>query len=72
MGQSNAWAEFAALFRATSAGHLDHEKAKAAEDPDAGGDQGGDRPRGPRQTIAGGRGQLSKCFPSKGRMQSIE
>jgi hypothetical protein len=28
MGQSNAWAEFAAVFRITRSGFLEHEKAK--------------------------------------------
>jgi hypothetical protein len=28
MGQSNSWAEFAAVFRSTRSAFLDHEKAK--------------------------------------------
>jgi len=48
MTASNAWAEFAAIFSQTRAAHLEHEQAKAEpQRPDAGGRQGGDRPRRP-------------------------
>ena len=59
MSTSNAWAEFAALFRSTRPAFLEHERSKAElKALDAGRRQGGDRSRHPGQALQVRRGQL--------------
>ena len=59
MSASNSWAEFAGIFRSTRAAFLEHERAKVElKSLDAGGRQGGDRPRHPGQALQVGRDQL--------------
>ena len=59
MGQSNSWAQFAAVFRITRSGfHRAREGQDRAQGADAGGRQGGIRPRDSRQALQVRRGQL--------------
>ena len=63
MSTSNAWAEFAALFRSTRPAFLEHERVEGrAQDPDAGGCQGGDRPRHSGQALQIRRGELRSVW----------
>ena len=52
MSASNAWAEFADVFLSTRQAHLEHEKSKSElKGLNAGGCQGGKRPRYPCQAL---------------------
>ena len=70
MSSSNAWAEFAGIFARTRAAHLEHEQAKTElKRPDAGGCQGGDRPRHPGQALEIRRRQFRRPQPWRAAMQ---
>ena len=59
MSASNAWAEFAGVFRRTRSAFLEHEKRQGrAQGADAGGRQGGDRAWHPGQALEIRRRQL--------------
>jgi hypothetical protein len=58
MNASNSWAEFAAFLRDPGGPRRPRAGQKRAQEPDAGGCQGGDGPRYPGQALKIGRGQL--------------
>ena len=70
MSASNAWAEFANVFRSTRQAHLEHEKSKSElKGLDARGCQGGDRPWHPGQALQIRRSQLRPSRDGAAAMQ---